>query len=447
MVKKWQLSKKINQEIIKNNPDINPVILQLLYNRGLKNKDEIKNFFSGSKENFHSPFLFKNMKEAVELIINHIKQQNKIIICGDYDADGVTSSAILSETIKSLKGLVDVWIPSRFGEGYGLNKNIIKELAEKNFKLLITVDNGVRNFEEIEYAKSLNIDCLITDHHKGFEDENLYPKCLIINPILEKENYPFKYLSGAGVAFKVACALIDSSKLDEAKKNSLKENILDLAAIGTIADCVSLMGENRIIVKEGLKLINNSRRPGLIELIKISGLENTINEWNVGWQITPRLNAAGRLEHANTSYELLITKNKEEAKALAQKLNEQNISRQKITQEIIESCQKEIEINNSEKIIILLSPDLRNQSGSWSEGVIGLAAGRITEKYSRPTLVICLSEGKIKGSGRSVENFDITKMLEETKECYERYGGHKMACGFTVKDRTFLEKMKEKVKK
>ncbi|MEA3464300.1 MAG: single-stranded-DNA-specific exonuclease RecJ [Patescibacteria group bacterium] len=478
--KNWQILPKINDKIIKKYPDYNQVVLQLLFNRGIiaaadkeslsiniggglwrgkgyKAKsgeaERIKQFFNPDYKKYsYDPFLFKNMEQAVNLIIKHIKEQNKIIIYGDYDADGVTASAVLVETLDILKAKVDAYIPDRIKEGNGLNEKAISALQKDGVKLIITVDVGIRNKKEVEYAKSLDLDIIITDHHVSSENKDELPCCLTINPILKNEKYPFEYLAGVGVAFKLSKALISKSTLSEDYKKKLEQKILDLVAIGTVADCVSLLGENRVLVKEGLKIINQQKRAGLVELIKVAQINNNkINAWNIGWQIAPRLNVAGRLEHANTAYELLITKNKSEAQAIARRLNDKNIERQEITNEIAEYC-KEIVSKKlmDDKILILSDPNLAKDkaknSAPWPEGVIGLVAGRLCQNFNKPVLVITQSNNKIKGSGRSINEFNIIKAVEQCKEFLDKFGGHAMACGFSVDGKDNLEDFIKKIK-
>lgn len=453
MKKNWQLLPKAPEDFFDTHKELSPVITQLLFNRNLTTDLEINHFFQPefNLKNY-DPWLFRNMEAAVVFTVNHIKQGSKIVICGDYDADGVSASALLSEALRTLKANVDVWIPSRFGEGYGLNNTIISELKEQDVKLIITVDNGIRAKQEIAYAQFLGIDVIVTDHHAGPINSVDLPDCLVINPILKEETYPFKYLCGAGVAYKFAQALIDRSTLEQSDKEKLLTSLVDLAAIGTISDCVSLLAENRIIVRQGLEAINRKPRLGVSELIRIANLTpGEITEWNISWQITPRLNASGRLGHATAAYQLLVTKSAEEATGLARDLQEKNTARQKITEEMVEEAVALInKEQSSEQILIVLSPDLRGEKKSWSEGVIGLVAGRLVERFGRPCFVICLSEDTIKGSGRSIEQYNIGVSLEAGKNYLSRYGGHAMACGFTVKDevslKSFIKVMREEAR-
>ena len=418
--------------------EVNPLILQLLYNRGIKEKEDLKWFLS-DRADFLDPFLFNNMEKVVELIIHHIKEKNKILIYGDYDADGVTSVALLHDIFTTFKAQVDFYLPDRVSEGYGLNKPALDEIKKDGFSLVITVDNGIRNKEEVAYAKSLGLDIIITDHHAYPEKKEDLPDCLIINPADSSSGYPFRFLAGVGVAFKVASALIDKSKLEEEYKQPLKERCLDLAVIGTISDMVPLVGENRLIAKEGLVALNKTKRAGLLELVKVSGSNNELNSFNVGFQLGPRLNAASRIKHANSALNLLISKDIHEAETLAQDLNDKNIERQKITEEVLAAAESQINQDNLPEIIVV--KDFSDKS--WNEGVVGLVAGKLTEKYYRPVLVIVKTEEKAiaddgqeyflyKGSGRSVEEFNLVEALENSKDFLYKYGGHPMAGGFSA---------------
>ena len=446
MAKKWQIMPKISSDFKKQFPEQNETVLQLLKNRGLIEPQEIEAFLSADYEKYsHDPFLFTDMERAVALTISHIKAGNKIVIYGDYDADGVTSSAILWSVLTSLHAKAEVYIPNRVTEGYGLNIPAIDEIISSGVKLIITVDNGIRNKKEVEYIKKANVDVVITDHHVAPPDKNELPDSLIINPVLVDEKYPFKYLAGVGVAAKLALAIIMRSTLEQQVKAKLENKIMDLVAIGTIADCVTLLGENRVLVKKGLEVLNKTNRIGLKELFSVAKINNDkkLDSWNIGFQISPRLNAAGRMDHANTAYELLITKDKEEAEALARDLNNSNIDRQKITEEIVFEIIKSIDLESlasGKKIIIAVSPSIYDSAKEpWNEGIIGLVAGRISEKYYLPVLVITGNENEIKGSGRSIEEFNVIKAVESLNKNLEKYGGHAAACGFSIAGQNNLE--------
>jgi len=439
MEKIWQFYPKFPEKILEENSDKNQFILQLLYNRGLKTKDDFAWFFDLVNLDFFDPFLFDDMEKAIDLIISHIKLGNKIMIYGDYDADGVTSAALLYDVFSVFKAKVDFYLPDRVSEGYGLNKTAIEEIKKEDFKLIITVDNGIRNKEEVDYAKGLGLDIIVTDHHTLPEKREDLPNCLIINPADEKSSYPFRYLAGVGVAFKLASALIKKSKLEDKDKEKLICKSLDLVALGTVADMVPLLGENRLMVKKGLEALNETKRFGLQELIKISGLSGNLNSYNIGFQLGPRLNAASRIKHANSALNLLIVKDEQEAKNLAEELNNRNSERQKVTEELMSSAESQINPENIEKIIIVKN----SKEDAWNEGVIGLVAGKLSEKYYRPSVVIAKTSEVFedehgqkkeiyKGSGRSIEGFNLVEALEENKDILYKYGGHPMAGGFSI---------------
>ena len=470
-MKKWELLKIAPAEFRAAYPDLNPVILQLLYNRGLREKAPIDMFLKGELEPektcsfgegspvFYDPFLFKNMAAAVDLIIGHIKAGNRIVVYGDYDADGVTSSVILLETLHILHAVVEVYLPDRVTEGYGLNKMAINQIAEQGFKLIITVDNGIRNKEEVAYAKQKGLEVIITDHHILPEGRENLPDCLFINPSDPDSGYPWNYLAGVGVAFKLVCALLAKANIPDKQKQLISEKCLDLVAIGTVADMVSLLGENRLLVREGLKILNENKRLGVNELIKVAKVNGgrPLESWNIGWQIGPRLNAASRLAHANSAFALLTTTDSEEAASLAAELNQRNISRQQITAEITAQVEAQIDKDNVPLVII----GVAQEDQIWNEGVIGLVAGRIAEKYYRPTLIITrlIEEAEFdaatkklvpkkvsfKGSGRSVEEFNLIAAIEACSDKLDKYGGHPMACGFSIKEEEKLPEFKNKL--
>lgn len=425
-------------------PGYNPLIMQLLYNRGLTEKIVIDNFLNlETAQLIHDPYLFTNMKASVEKIVEHIKAKHKIFVFGDYDADGVTAAAVLYETLLTLKANTDVYIPDRVTEGYGLTRGAIDFISQTKGRLIITVDVGIRNKEEIEYAQSRGIDVIITDHHVPPEDPSKLPPCLIIDAMMPNETYPFRFLAGVGVAAKLAEAVINRSTLKKEIKDRLIINIQDLLAIGTVADIVPLFDENRILVKRGIIALNNTNRIGLKELFKVAQLntDRELDTWNIGFQIAPRLNAAGRMEHANTAFELLITNDKAEAETLSRHLNSSNTDRQVATEEIF--AEVEEQINSNDQLLIGISPEGQT---SWNEGVVGLVASRIKEKYYRPALIITRCDGICKGSGRSIEDLNIVEVLEESKEWLTKFGGHAAACGFSLPSEN-LDKFIEKAKK
>ncbi len=471
-MKQWQLCAKVPDAFLTGKSNLSKIVLQLLYNRGISEDNALEAFLydtlplektldiAGTPDlKFYNPFLFRDMEAATVLIIDHIKNGHKIIVYGDYDADGVTSSVVLMETLKALQAKVDVYLPDRVSEGYGLNKIALDALARQGVSLIITVDNGIRNKEEVVYAKTLGLDIIITDHHILPEDRNDLPDCLIINPADKSDSYPWAYLAGVGVAFKLASALVYKSKLTISEKKVILEKALDLVAVGTIADMVSLLGENRILVKRGLTILNQNRRLGLNELMKISkfNVNKKLEAWNVGWQIGPRLNAASRLGHANNAFALLVEEDRDVAVKMATELNQTNIDRQKITEGIMAEVEEQIDKNNLPSIII----GLAKESQTWNEGVIGLVAGRICEKYYRPTLIITRfvdeenteisnveksnAKFSFKGSGRSIEEINLIENIVASSEFLDKFGGHPMACGFSVVGEDRLEKFKVKI--
>jgi len=430
MIKKeWKIEESASSDFLRNEK-YSRVILQLLYNRGIKTENDIDSFMNPNlDEEIHDPFLFRQMREAVDLIIKHIKSQSLITIYGDYDVDGITSSALLANLIKTLHGKSNVYIPDRKSEGYGIHKESIDKIIENGTKLIISVDCGIRNFEEVEYAKEKGIDIIITDHHTPDADEKKLPKTILINPKTPGETYPYKHLAGVGVAFKLSQALISEAKIEDELKKRLEERNMDLLAIGTVADCVELSGENRALLKKGINVLDSTNKFGLKEIFKIAkiNLDKKIESWNIGFQIAPRLNAAGRLGHAYEAYELLSTESKDEARKIAFSLNEKNIERQEVTENIIKHVEEKI--NPDDKVIICVSPS----DWTWEEGVIGLVAGRITEKYYRPSLVITNTDDGFKGSGRSINELNIVEVLSKCGDSVDKYGGHAKACGFSIK--------------
>lgn len=445
---RWQTMPVFPAEFKASFPEYDDIILQLLYNRGLKTAEEIASFLNPDYPTRKlDPFRFRRMEEAVDLIIKHVKAGHKITVYGDYDADGVTSSAVLKEILELFKADVEVYIPDRVSEGYGVNAKAVSCIRESGSKLVITVDCGIRSRAEIAEAIAAGLDIIVTDHHVGPEDPADMPDCIVIDPMIEGETYPFRYLAGVGVAFKLAVALIQKSKLSDPDKEKLEERILDLVAIGTVADCVRLTGENRVLVKKGLEVLNKTKRVGLKEVFRIAQLDSNkkLDSWNIGFQIGPRLNAAGRLEHANTAYEILVTKDKKEAEMLASHLNNKNVDRQDITEIIFKEIDASVKKDkDGEPVDYILIGVSESEGADWNEGVVGLVAGRLCEKYHRPALVITRTEDGYKGSGRSIDGYSIIAKIEECSELLTRYGGHAAACGFSLETAN-ISRFKEKI--
>lgn len=437
--KDWQYKVAITAEARAELRDYPDFQAQLLYNRGIVTSQAAKVFLHGNyTTDKYDPHLLANMDEAVRIIIEAVKAGELIVIYGDYDADGVTSAAVLYETLKLLKARVEVYIPDRVSEGYGMNREALAEIQKMGAQLVITVDNGIRSTAEVDYALSLGLKVVITDHHIPADDKSEWPKTTIVNPWTCTDCYPFSPLAGVGVAAKVATAIIAETKLDDDLKLKLEERILDLVALGTVADCVPLLGENRLLVKKGLEVINRRKRLGLNELIEVAKLDanKNIDSWNIGFQLAPRLNAAGRINHANAAFELLTASDKSRAKELSSDLNTSNSYRQQITDELVKRAITDYEAGVSKNLIIAVSP----AGEIWNEGVIGLAAGRLVEKYYRPALVITGENGHFKGSGRSIKELNLIGTLSEAGEFLEKFGGHKAACGFSISGEDNLQK-------
>lgn len=439
---KWNIKSKAPSAFLKQFPEYSSLICDLLYNRNIKTQKQIDEFFNPDYlDDIHDPFLLKGMKKAVARIIKAIEKKEKIFIYGDYDADGVCSSAILFLTLKEL-GVKNpgIYIPDRDKEGHGLNENAITSLSKKEVKLIITVDCGCTNFEEIDLVKSLGIDVIITDHH-SLRDK--IPNAFaLIDPFQKGDKYPFKELAGAGVAYKLACALLKSINKD--KSVPFEKWLLDITAIATITDMMPIIGENRALVKYGLGVLAQTKWPGLQELMKISGINpkiihsskngeapsTNLNTHMIGFGIGPRLNAAGRMDHANAAYDLLITKDKKKAKALAEQINKNNVKRQSLTDKIVKEIEsrlnkKEIENNNC-KFIFEGDPN-------WPVGLIGLVAGKITGKYNIPTVIYQEKRDIICTSCRSTVQFDLIEAFNKCLHFFDDFGGHKQACGFRMK--------------
>lgn len=393
------------------------------------NLQEVKSFLNPDLKDLYSPYLLRGIKEAKDLIQQHIALKDLITIYGDYDVDGITATSILYLTLKKLGAKVDYYIPERLVEGYGINEEAIDKIAQRGTKLIISVDCGITSVKEVEKAKFLGIDVIITDHHSI--PKEIPQADVVINPHLPDSEYPFCDLAGVGVAFKLSQALIGEEAYE----------LLDIVSIGTIADIVPLLGENRIIVKEGLKRLNETQNIGLKALIKASGLQNSeIDEYHVGFILAPRLNAAGRLRSAEAAVRLLISQDEKEVEEIAEYLNQENLNRQQIENQILQEAIKKIKETvdlNKEKVIVLWDKN-------WHPGVIGIVASRITERFHRPSILISLGEGEGKGSGRSIEGFNLYKALEYCKDYLIKYGGHEMAAGINI-EKNNLEIFKTKI--
>jgi len=395
---------------------LSKIATRFLVQRGMKNKEEVDAFLHMDESALHDPFLLKNMDKAVNRIHEAIKSEERILVFGDYDADGVTSTSLMYMTLKLLGANVGFYVPNRFTEGYGPNEKAFRHAAEEEISLIITVDTGISAIHEADVAKELNIDLIITDHHEP--PPSIPDAFAVINPKQQDCSYPNENLAGVGVAFKVSQALMDR----------IPEEFYDLVAIGTIADLVSLQGENRFLAMKGIQSLGRSQRPGLKALLEIAGSNGQdITEEQIGFLIGPRLNAAGRLDSADPAIELLITEDLLEAEELAQMIDDLNKERQQIVKDIAKEAEEQVEKNGIPPVIIV-------GDYGWNAGVIGIVASRLVEKYYRPTIVMSFDEesGLAKGSARSIEGFDLFQSLSKCREWLPHFGGHQMAAGLTV---------------
>ena len=467
MQKRWLINKKYSKKFAKEFPELSPIILQLLWDRGIKDQTLVDEFFNPDYEqDIHDPYLMKDMDKAVKRIFKALESNERITVYGDYDVDGITSSAVLVSMLiemksvisqierKKSKKFIDIYIPDRELEGYGLNEKAVKEIYKKKTSLIITVDCGISSFKSAEIVKKLGMDIIITDHHHV---PDKIPEALaVVNPKQKDCSYPFKELAGVGVAFKVAQALIVNLEKYDLKKSKKSQELtvgfekwlLDLVALGTVADCVNLTGENRTLVKYGLLVINKTKRIGIKKLIEMSGTKirengnvretKTIDTTSISFMLAPRLNAAGRMDHANVSYELLNSESESEAEELALKLEKNNQNRQRITEKAMTEIKQRIgKYKKLPKIIVELDT-------SWRIGIVGLVAGRLADEYSRPFLVLQEKDNQSAGSGRSIPEFNLIEAIEKCKEMLISFGGHSQAAGLKIENKD-LKKFKKKI--
>lgn len=394
--------------------ELSPVIKELLLQRGMTTNEEIQHFLKPSIENLINPNRLASMNMARDRVGQAIENNEKILVFGDYDADGVSSTTILMKTLQELGANCDFYIPNRFTEGYGPNENAFRQAKEDGFHVIITVDTGIASVHEAKVAKELGIDLIITDHHEP-QDELpdafaiLHPKC--------SPDYPFKELAGAGVAFKFAEALL----------GYFPEHLLDLVVIGTIADLVPLVGENRILAFFGLRKLTITKREGLIALKKHCKMEGRTTEEDIGFLIGPRLNAVGRLQDADLAVHLLMTDDRQEAEELAEMVDQLNLERQKVVASIVKEVEESVEIDSQKGVIVVARE-------GWNQGVLGIVASRLVRKYDRPAIVLAIDveDGTAKGSARSIPRFDLFQGCMRIKDVFTHFGGHAQAAGMTL---------------
>lgn len=418
--KRWRISRP-NDELVntfEKELTIPRVCAKVLVSRGFNSVEDAKNFLYITEEHIHDPFLFEGMEKLVERVHQAIDADEKIMIYGDYDADGITSTTVMMKTLEALGADVIFKIPNRFIDGYGPSERLFEQAFDEGVKLIITVDNGISGIQQIQFAKDLGMDVIVTDHH---EPGDVLPAAdVIIHPGLKDTRYPFSHLAGVGVAFKVAHALL----------GEIPKDLFYLVAIGTIADLVSVKGENRYFVQEGIKQMRKTTNIAIEALANVSGVEiNTINEETIGFMFGPRINAVGRLGEAAPGVELFITEDSNRALALANMLNDKNKERQAIVKQITDEAVEILEQNHTIEgpSVIVVGKE------GWNPGVLGIVASKLVEKYYRPTIVLGFDPDKqiAKGSARSIEGFHMYNELAKNSDIVSHFGGHPMAAGMT----------------
>jgi single-stranded-DNA-specific exonuclease len=424
--KRWIIATPLPAEVDAQLSGFHPILRQLLYNRGQATEAQAVSYLRAEAPEGASPINLLGMQAAVDRLLYAMKHAEPVAIYGDYDADGVTATALLVQYLRRLGADVRGYIPNRFDEGYGLNIEALQTLREQGIKLVITVDCGIRSPKEASFAREIGLDLIITDHHHPGEE---LPEALaILNPKQAGDNYPDKNLAGVGLAYKLAAGV------DLSTGNSLAEKFLDLVALGTVSDLAPLTGENRSLVRRGLEQLRNPQRQGILSLIGVAGLNAAqISAGDIGYLLGPRLNAAGRLESALASLELLTTDNVIQAAFLAQQLDVHNQERQRLTREIQENAER-IALQDDEQAYLLFAahPD-------FNPGVVGLAASRLMEVYYRPAIVAYRGDEFTRASCRSIQEFHITDALAQCAELMEHHGGHAAAAGFTVRNENLQE--------
>ena len=436
MNKKWQIYQTDENKVkeVQEKYKINKLLATILVNREITEKSQIEKFLNPKRNDFYNPYEMPDMEKAIGRIIKAIENKEKIIIYGDYDVDGITSVTVLKSFLEERGIHVSEYIPNRLEEGYGLNKKAVEYIAKQENQLMITVDCGISAIEEVEYANKLGIETIVTDHHEPGEE---LPKAIAVVDTKRKDNnYPFRNLAGVGVVFKLIQAI--SQKLNLEEKEYLK--YLDIVCIGTISDIVPLVDENRVIVKLGLKLVEQTKNLGLKAILQASGYSK-IDSNTISFGVAPRINACGRMGHQEEALKLFLSKEIKEVQELTQKLNEYNRLRQETEKQIYNESIIQIEekgLADRNTIVVM--------GKGWHHGVIGIVSSRITELYFKPSILLCEEDDYGKGSGRSIPGFDLYEALTECKDTINKFGGHSMAVGINVKKEKF-EEFKEKLEK
>ncbi|RPI95914.1 MAG: single-stranded-DNA-specific exonuclease RecJ, partial [Chloroflexi bacterium] len=437
--KRWRVLPPAPPDVLRRLNAYHPILAQVLYNRGQDTPEKAHAFLLGGDAALHNPFSMSGMAQAVERIRRAIKRGEKIVVYGDFDADGVTSTALLTQVIEALGGSVRPYIPDRVDEGYGLNLDALRRLVEDGVRLVVTVDCGIRSTDEVTYATELGLDMIVTDHHSV--GDQIPGALAVLNPKIDQkirlENgksnvYPEEMLAGVGVAYKLADALMRVVQAQDRQQVNLKlEDLLDLVALGTVADLAPLdRAENRELVRRGLEVLNRAQRPGIYELLQVARVEpGRINTTSIGFMLGPRINAAGRLDSAMIAYQLLSTRDITMAGQLAQQLQDLNLRRQTLTLEAVEIARGRALVGQSDDL-----PLIFDAGPEYLPGIVGLVAGRLCEEFYRPAVVVELGETESRGSARSIPEFDITQALDQCADLLVRHGGHAQAAGFTVRN-------------
>lgn len=427
MDKKWIVAEKIGEEDRKKFPELPETVVQLLFNRGLTRQEDIDEFLNPDYgQDIHDPFLFRDMHKVVDRLHQAIARGEKIVVHGDYDADGVSASVILHQTLRDLGATVDVFLPHRDKEGYGLHTKTVDALHEQGTNIIITADCGISNKPEIDHAADYGIDVIVTDHHT--QPLKLPDRAFAtLHPGVAGETYPFKFLAGGGVAWKLCHALV----IADAGKHfpeGYEKWLLDMTAISTVADMVPLLGENRTILKYGLVVLKKTRRPGLRALMTNARVDfQKITADTIGFHIGPRINAEGRLNHSSAAFQLLVESDPARAVELAANVEITNASRRQSTDVIAKEVEEQLAPQKDKEYVLIAKGE------SWPSGLTGLVSGKYTSQYYKPVIMITKRGEEYVGSGRSISEFNLIEALQSLGEYLEKYGGHPQAAGFTIK--------------
>ena len=433
--KKWLLREFDKNRVVEMSKEFNisPLTAIILYNRGIHEDDAIRRFLSKDINVMHDPYLLKDMEKAAERIRRARDNKEKVTIYGDYDVDGITSIAILYKHLTEMGIDTDYYVPDRMQEGYGVNKDALDKIHSNGSSLVITVDTGITAVEESEYAKEIGIDVIVTDHHEC--KERIPDVYAAIDPKRKDCPYPFKSLAGVGVVFKLIQALDEKKSLSD-----LMDKYADLMCLGTVADISPLIDENRVIVTEGLKRFKTTNNIGLKALIDVSTNGKAITTSTIGYTIAPRINASGRLGCASRSVELFLTDDAEKAKKLAESLCEENTLRQQTEQKMFKEAMEYLDAHpevKEDNVIVIPHAD-------WHHGIVGIVSSKITEKFYKPSILFAIDGDEAKGSGRSVNGFNLFGALENCSDLLEKFGGHELAAGLTIKADN-IEKFRKKI--